>query len=374
MRTVGSSIAYLERPSATNPHAAYRHRQALLVVALGVSLLVSACGGRAAAPVAQAPDATAGITAVTTPAATGAAESGDAGPIPTLDLMKVPTRYIEPIYRPTQEIAPGPVELVRRFEVPTQNLGGLAVDRDGTIYVGTNPDGQILKYSPEGRLLRTWAGRNAMAVDRRGHVYVSTRDDYIYQYDSDGKLLRKWGGRGISNGQFNGVGDMAIDRHGNHYVVDSTNHRVQKFDPNGKYLLQWDTVKSDKEKIRLPMGIDMDARGNLYVVDPVQATVQKFDPSGKLLLMWGSEGTEPGQFEGAAVLAVDGRGDVYVADKNNGRIQKFDPNGKFLMQWDSSGDEPFVFPKELDIDGRGYLYVAEDRLERNPWIHIFRPR
>ena len=365
-----------EWPAASNVSVANRHRRVLLVFALGGSLQVGACGGGAAVPVDQTPEATAAIAAVTTPAATTVAD--DAGSIPTIDFTeRMPT--MPPI--PTQDMGPSPVELVRSFAVGSPNLSGMRVDREGNVYVGSRFENQILKYDEHGEFLLTWSVPDAqpeqigvMGMDARGDVYVAATDNYIRKFDPSGKLLSKWGGTGTGPGKFNGPGHMAFDRQGNYYVGDRDNQRVQKFDRDGKFLLQWGGARSDDGQFAVVGGLAMDQLGNVYVSDYFEATVQKFDSNGKFLLKWGTTGTEPGQFNNQWVTAVDQRGVVYVADTENRRVQTFDSNGKYLAQWNSSGEEPLVYPEAVAIDTRGYIYVSEDSHDRGSRIHIYRPR
>jgi sugar lactone lactonase YvrE len=364
-----------ERSATSNVYVAYRHQRVLTVFALAASLLVSACGGGAAAPVVQAPAGTADIAAVTTPAANTA--SGGAGSIPTVDFMaRMPTFAA----LPTEDIGPSPVELVRSFTVDSPNVNGFDVDRDGNVYAASRFEGRILKYSPEGELLLTWSPDTTgsqlgvQAVDEQGDVYVHADDYHIQKFDSDGKFLLKWGGQGFGPGQFSGPPGLTIDRKGNYYVSDSGNQRIQKFDPKRKFLLMWGSAGTGDGQFEVPAGIVADARGDVYVSDYAQGTVQKFDSNGRFLLKWGSKGTEPGQFTNQWVTAVDKHGDVYVADTENRRIQVFNPDGKFLAQWNHSGDKPFVYPEDVAIDRKGYIYVSEDRPAENSRIHVFRPR
>ena len=277
MRLVpGDNTPRRDQPVAASRGVA-RSRHVLITITLGATLMVGACGGRAAAP--------ADIAAATTPVANTASDG--AGVIPTVDFMaRMPTFAAIP----TQDIGPSPVELVRKFDVASPNLSGMALDRDGNIYVGSRFEGTVLKYGPEGELLTTWRPAttgdqiNVLTVDEQGDVHVHAGDNYIQKFDSDGKFLLKWGGTGTGEGQFNGVSGMAIDRHGNYYVVDRENQRVQKFDRNREFLLMWDGTGAADGRFSTPMGILVDARGDVYVSDPIQLTVQKFDSNGRFLL------------------------------------------------------------------------------------------
>ena len=81
-----------------------------------------------------------------------------------------------------------------------------------------------------------------VAIDKRtGEFYVG--DGYsnarVHKYSPDGKLLFSWGESGTSEGQFNIVHNLVVDKDGWVYVADRENHRVQVFDSKGRYETQW---------------------------------------------------------------------------------------------------------------------------------------
>jgi hypothetical protein len=83
-----------------------------------------------------------------------------------------------------------------------------------------------------------------------------------------------------------------------------------------------------------PSDVAWDGDGNIFVADGhgANARVAKFDKNGRFLASWGSRGSDPGQFNTPHSIAVDARGDVYVADQGNKRIQVFDNGGAFKSQ------------------------------------------
>ena len=125
-----------------------------------------------------------------------------------------------------------------------------------------------------------------LAVDRDGNIYVvETSTSSVKKFDWQGQLVKQWGSRGKGDGQFLflGGGGIAIDPQGDVYVSDNGNKRIQKFDANGQFLLKWGSRGTKDGEFNDPFAISVDQQGNLYVLDDANYNVQKFDPNGKFL-------------------------------------------------------------------------------------------
>ena len=127
-----------------------------------------------------------------------------------------------------------------------------------------------------------------------------------------------------------------------------------------------------------PSDVAWDAAGNIFVADGHgnNARVAKFDPNGVFLKSWGSRGSDPGQFNTPHSIAIDAAGNVYVADQGNKRIPVFDNNGTFKSEISgigtptaiciSKGTHPYLYSShtgdpygmddaaiyKLELDGR----------------------
>lgn len=163
-----------------------------------------------------------------------------------------------------------------------------------------------------------------------------------------------FGEQGTGAGQFEAgyAGfDVAVDDStGDVYVADSENSRVQKFDENGNFLMMW--------------GFGVRDGSDEFQVCEAPGPCQK-----------GIYGNAPKQFRFPGGIAVDNssgpnKGDVYVADvgcwcgEGRNEILKFSPNGAYLGSINGEETPGGVFhglsPYNLDVDGNGFVWVAEN--------------
>jgi sugar lactone lactonase YvrE len=117
----------------------------------------------------------------------------------------------------------------------------LASDRTGSLYVGYAGGFLIDKLSPSGSRLSQWRTgraffgtiRYGLAVDRDGTVYVAdpANAPHLLKLSPGGRVEAEFGSKGDAVGQFRHPDRLAMDAHGNAYVADRMSRRVQKFTP-----------------------------------------------------------------------------------------------------------------------------------------------
>ncbi len=124
---------------------------------------------------------------------------------------------------------------------------GLALDKDGRVYVADRTNMRIQVFTADGTLLHVWgaeqfgeAGRPwGLEATKRGHVFVIDGGDMnpdtpdhaeVVRLDSAGNVLQRWGSYGTAPGQFLWGHDIAVGPDGAVYTVEvRDNDRVQKF-------------------------------------------------------------------------------------------------------------------------------------------------
>ena len=203
----------------------------------------------------------------------------------------------------------------------------VAVSRDGRVYVLDTERDSLFVFASDGRLEAEWGERwglfdaRGLAVDREGYIFVAnTGDSVVLKVSPEGQVLERYGRPGFGPGDFSQLTDVAVDDDGNLYVVDTENERIQVLDREGEYLREWSISPANTfDSPHIVWGMD----GLLYLTDPEMARVVVYDEYGRLVTFWGEHGSLQGQFSKPIGVGFDQRASVYVVDTYNHRIQQF---------------------------------------------------
>lgn len=217
---------------------------------------------------------------------------------------------------------------------------GVHVAPDDTLWLTDDGDHTVRQCTLEGRVLLQigMPGKPApymsgepfnrcthTALSPQGDVYVS--DGYnnarVHKYSPDGRLLKSWGEPGTDPGQFNIVHNVTCDDDGWVYVADRENHRVQIFDGNGRYETQWNNLHRPNG-LFMPRGkcpICYIAEGGTSLdinrdMPNLGARVTIVDNTGRKIGRFGGPfmGFGPMEFIAPHGICVDSRGDIYVGE------------------------------------------------------------
>ncbi|MDF0644673.1 MAG: 6-bladed beta-propeller [Nitrospira sp.] len=284
------------------------------------------------------------------------------------EVMAIPSPYLLAMNLGSEGVDDG------EFSSPT----GIALDKEGNIYVADTDNHSIQKFDKSGKFLARWGGEpssqegsfyypRGLAVGANDTLYVSdSGNNRVQKFDLEGNVMQAWGKfgfawRGAEMGVFDVPWGVATDQEGNLYVSDTSNSRIQKFKADGSPLLKWGRDGSFDGAFFFPRGVAVDFVGNIFVADESNNRIQKFDARGSFLSKWGREGSGPGQFKAPWGVACDAVGNVYVVDTGNHRIQKFDGNGTFLCAWGNRGktEGQLNFPYGIAVDKEGCVYVVD---------------
>jgi len=190
-----------------------------------------------------------------------------------------------------------------------------------------------------------------LAVDKQGNLFIAdTKNNRIQKLSPSGEVLAVWGEQGEEPGKFKDPHGIAVGPDGAVFVADTWNHRVQKFDNNGTFIKAWQPDPG----FWGPRGIAVDKDGKVYVTDTGNKRIVSFNSDGVQIEYWGADGSAPGQLIEPVGIAINGDGEVVVADTGNRRLQFFNSDGTFQREWPVFGweefyTEPYVATVDDDV-------------------------
>ena len=235
-----------------------------------------------------------------------------------------------------------------RFRAPF----GIAVDRLGSVYVAELANGTIRKISSAGQAgtlaglagnpgSNDGVGDNAqfrnpwgVAVDRNGTVYVAdTSSSTIRKITPAGKVST-FAGLAGNPGSSDGLGSqarfcsphgVAADSAGNIFVADTGNNTIRKITAAGMVSTVAGRAGSPGladgapgvSQLRRPQSVAADNSGHLYVADTDNLAIRVLSSAGAMTTL-----ALAGDLGHPDAIAVDALGNIYVADTINNVIRK----------------------------------------------------
>jgi RHS repeat-associated protein len=209
-----------------------------------------------------------------------------------------------------------------------------------------------------------------VAIDKEGNIWVAdTENNRLVELWSSGSLRRTVGSYGTENGQFNKPAGIAVDATGNVWVADTGNNRIQELSSTGTYIRQAGKYGAGNGEFKSPHGITVDSTGHVWVADTGNDRVQELSSEAVYVTQYGSRGNGNGQFEQPYAVVVDKEGDIWVGDSANGRIQELSSTGTYIRQFGREGNtkpcrEEFGtiicegwWAEGMTLDSSGHIWV-----------------
>jgi uncharacterized protein (TIGR03437 family) len=264
----------------------------------------------------------------------------------------------------------------------------------------------------------------SVATDEKGNIYFASPDlNSVFKLDPSGVLTRiagssKYGYSGDGGpateanmnlyfGNASAVSSgLAVDKAGNLFIADTTNHCVRRVSPGGIITtvagtsvagFSGDGGPAVNAKLAYPWGVAVDPAGNLFILDTFNSRVRKVSTSGIITTLaivtgWalavdsesnvfvttpgsaitrisanGSVANVPGV--GGWGVAVDSHGNLFVADgttsvrrvSTDGTVTAVAGNGKGGYSGDGGAatSAQFSNPSGVAVDGDGNLFIAD---------------
>ncbi len=216
---------------------------------------------------------------------------------------------------------------------------GIAMDKEGNIYVPDGAAQRVLKLSPAGKIIQVFGPMKGsfkyvhVAVDGTGDLYVvEPEQNAIEKFSPGGKLLARWHrGRGPGADQWHEPQTISIGKDDTLVILDWGNDRIEVLSRTGETRMIFRAAGAAGEALVSSSGACTDADGNIYVADYQRNRVKEYDAAGHLLQTIGNRGQQR-IFEQAPFSMACGReGNLYSADGLS--VVKYSKDGVVLARW-----------------------------------------
>ncbi|MBC3878363.1 gluconolaconase [Undibacterium sp. FT79W] len=239
-----------------------------------------------------------------------------------------------------------------RMQAAFNTPSGIAIDKQGNLYVADTGNHAIRKISSQG-LVTTLAGNGqagdrdgdgtsaqlnaplAVAVDADGNVYVAdTYNDKIRRISTDGKVSTIAGGKqnglldgAASDALFDTPSGIAINSHKDLIIADTRNNAIRKLTQTGIVSTLEQSASNDKNALmRRPVGLAITHDDHVYIGESGEGRILHLTPDGILRGVTGIDvdfvaGDEKVlRLSSPSGLLVTTAGDVMVADSGTTSI------------------------------------------------------
>ncbi len=247
------------------------------------------------------------------------------------------------------------------FDAEELEAHALAVAPDGSIYVGTSPDGRVYRVTAAGAASPFFDPPDryiwSLAVDRTGTVFVGTGDKgVVYRVTPDGR------GDPFYQTKTAHAMSLAFDSSNRLLIGTESPARIFQVDATGRAFVLLDTPYTEIHSLRL------DDRGNVWAAAVggraaaagVPTAVSSPEPAG------GGQPIVTVSTEFSAVVIADSVATPAAAARpsgpSTGAIYRISPDGAPDLVWDLREDSPYdiAFDRDASVlvatGNRGKIY------------------
>ncbi|OLE41554.1 MAG: hypothetical protein AUI36_24600 [Cyanobacteria bacterium 13_1_40CM_2_61_4] len=210
-------------------------------------------------------------------------------------------------------VSVGPSDVVVTFNAPNLPVGGMAITKEGIIFIADRAGNRVMKF--DGKTSSLYAGTGDTLGD----------------------------GGTATSAQLSWPIGVALDKNENLYIADTGNHRIRRVDHTKGTITtvaggagQFEGNSGDEGPARqaqlsFPFGVAVAPDGTIVFTDTGNHRLRMVTPDGRVYALagtgrWGFSGdgmrASDAEFDGPEGLALDSKGDLFIADTENQRIRE----------------------------------------------------
>ena len=219
---------------------------------------------------------------------------------------------------------------------------------------------KIRSFGQRGSERQQFLYPRGVAVGKDGSIFVADSTNHRIQVlTEEGAFVATVGTKGSQQLQFYQLWDIAIHHNGKVFVTDAGNNRVHVLNPDLSFSHCFGSTGARPGEFNDPRGLAIDTDGMVYVADFNNRRVQKFTPEGELSTIINTKGEGGGRLNRPHGLCVDGNDILYVTERDNDTVSVFTSAGKFLGYVGASDGSSFKCPYFITSDLTGRLYIGD---------------
>jgi DNA-binding beta-propeller fold protein YncE len=154
--------------------------------------------------------------------------------------------------------------------------------------------------------------------------------------------------------------NLAVDKDGSLFVVDTIKREVMIYDPTGKFV-----GSMGKELNMKPVDVAMD-NDFIYVLDLKDSDIKVFDRKSRQLARTIGKTSDSSQNLAMPTnFTIDDKGLIYVTNIQDASVKIYDKDGHFISSFGKIGDAfgEFTRPKGITVDSQMRVWVVDSAFQ-----------
>ena len=254
---------------------------------------------------------------------------------------------------------------IKEIPVPGKKLYGIAIDKKDNIYVSREEGVVVFNKNGEKIAQKELDGiARCLAVDQDGTIYLGM-ENHIEVHSISSPDIKKW--PDLSKNSL--LTSLAVGER-DVFIADAANKIVLRFDKNGKFLnfIGEKDISKGKEGLVVyqpHLDIVLGKTGTIWVVNPGKHRIENYDYEGNRLSFWGEPSFKIEGFCGCcnpSHIALLSDGKFITSEKNLLRVKVYSTEGKFSKI--VAGMESFIgntIPLDVAVDSKNRISLLDNK-------------